>query len=71
MRIIGDDVYGFAETARENIRKTMGEDAQKIEVVPISTPSFVESHYKGYDNSINALVNHLARLKMIQMKKSI
>ena len=59
--IIGDDVYGFAETARENIRKKMGEDAQKIEVIPISTPSFVESHYKGYDNSIKAIVNHLAR----------
>jgi nitrogenase molybdenum-iron protein beta chain len=59
--IIGDDVYGFAETARENIRKKMGEDAKKIEVIPISTPSFVDSHYKGYDNSINAIVNHLAR----------
>ena len=59
--IIGDDVYGFTETARENIKKKMGEDSHKIEVIPISTPSFVESHYKGYDTAIKSIVNHLAR----------
>jgi nitrogenase molybdenum-iron protein beta chain len=59
--IIGDDVYGFAETARENIKTRMGKDSDKIEVIPISTPSFVETHYKGYDNAVKAIVNHLAR----------
>jgi len=59
--IIGDDVYGFADTARGNLKEKLGEDADKIEIIPINTPSFVESHYKGYDNAINALVNHLAR----------
>jgi nitrogenase molybdenum-iron protein beta chain len=58
--IIGDDVFGFAETARENIKKRMGQDSS-VEVIPISTPSFVETHYKGYDNAIKAIVNHLAR----------
>jgi nitrogenase molybdenum-iron protein beta chain len=59
--IIGDDVYGFADTARENLKEKIGEDSKQIEIVPISTPSFVESHFKGYDNAIKAIVNHLAR----------
>lgn len=59
--IIGDDVYGFADTARANLMDRMGENSKKIEIIPISTPSFVETHYKGYDNAIKAIVNHLAR----------
>ena len=59
--IIGDDVFGFVDTARENIKKRIGENSKKIEVIPINTPSFVETHYKGYDNAIKAVVNHLAR----------
>jgi nitrogenase molybdenum-iron protein beta chain len=69
--IIGDDVYGFAETARENIKTKMGEDSDRIEVIPISTPSFVETHYKGYDNAIKAIVNHLARKNEPNQKVNI
>ena len=59
--IIGDDVYGFADTARSNLKEKLGDDSKTIEIIPISTPSFVESHFKGYDNAIKAIVNHLAR----------
>jgi len=59
--IIGDDMEGFIKIAREELKQKMGEtEAEKIKIVPISTPSFVETHFKGYDNAIKALVNNLA-----------
>jgi len=69
--IIGDDVYGFADTARESLKEKLGDDAKSIEIIPISTPSFVESHYKGYDNAIDAVVNHLARKEEPNQKVNI
>jgi len=60
--IIGDDMDGFIKVAREEMKKRMGEkEAEKVKIVPISTPSFVETHFKGYDNAIKALVDNLAR----------
>jgi nitrogenase molybdenum-iron protein beta chain len=59
--IIGDDMEGFIKIAKEELKQKMGEtEAEKIKIVPISTPSFVETHFKGYDNAIKALVNNLA-----------
>lgn len=59
--IIGDDVTGFIKIAKEELNQKIGEEkTEKIKIVPISTPSFVETHLKGYDNAINALVNNLA-----------
>ena len=58
--IIGDDVEGFVKVAKDEMREKMGEKADKVEVVSISTPSFVEDHFKGYDNGINALVDNLS-----------
>ncbi|MDI3549037.1 MAG: nitrogenase molybdenum-iron protein beta chain [Methanobacterium sp.] len=52
---------GFIKIAQEELKQKMGEvEAGKIKIVPISTPSFVETHFKGYDNAIKALVNNLA-----------
>jgi len=60
--IIGDDMEGFIKVAKEEMKKRMGEkEAEKIKIVPISTPSFVENHFKGYDNAIRALVNNLTQ----------
>ena len=60
--IIGDDMEGFIKIAKEELKEKIGEkEAEKIKIVPISTPSFVETHFKGYDNGINALVNNLAQ----------
>ena len=53
--IIGDDVYGFVKAAKDEMNEKMGEKADEVELVPISTPSFVEDHYKGYDNAIKAI----------------
>ena len=58
--IIGDDVEGFVKVAKDEMKEKMGEKADEVELVSISTPSFVEDHYKGYDNGIKALVNHLS-----------
>lgn len=59
--IIGDDMDGFIKVAKEEMKKKMGEkEAEKVKIVPISTPSFVETHFKGYDNAIKALVDNLA-----------
>ncbi len=52
---------GFIKIAKEEIIKKMGEKkANSVKIVPISTPSFVDSHFKGYDNAIKALVDNLA-----------
>ncbi len=59
--IIGDDVFGFIKIAKEELAKKIGEEeTQKIKIVPISTPSFVETHLKGYDNAVKALVDYVA-----------
>ncbi len=59
--IIGDDVDGFIKTARQEIKESLGENAaEKIKIVAINTPSFVEHHYRGYDNAIKAMVDQVA-----------
>jgi len=59
--IIGDDVIGFIKTAKEELKKKIGaEKTEKVKIIPISTPSFVETHLKGYDTAVNALVDHIA-----------
>jgi len=60
--IIGDDVIGFIKTAQQQLTEQLGEEkSKKINIIPISTPSFVETHLKGYDNALNALVTHQAQ----------
>lgn len=59
--IIGDDIVGFIRTAKDELKQKIGEEeTEKIKIVPISTPSFVETHLKGYDNAIKALADHVA-----------
>ncbi|BDZ70310.1 nitrogenase component 1 [Methanobacterium petrolearium] len=59
--IIGDDVIGFIKTAKDELKKKIGEKkTEKVKIIPISTPSFVETHLKGYDNAVKALVDHVA-----------
>ncbi len=58
--IIGDDVEGFVKVAKDEMKEKMGEKADEVEVISISTPSFVEDHFRGYDNGINAIVNNLS-----------
>jgi nitrogenase molybdenum-iron protein beta chain len=58
--IIGDDVEGFVKVAKDEMREKMGEKAEKVEIVSISTPSFVDDHFKGYDNGISALIDNLS-----------
>ncbi len=60
--IIGDDVFGFVDTTKKEL-KEMSEEVKgldKIEVIPIPTPSFVGNHFTGYDIGVNSLVNSLA-----------
>jgi nitrogenase molybdenum-iron protein beta chain len=59
--IIGDDIIGFIGAAKEDLKKKLGEkEAEKVKIVPIITPSFVETHLKGYDNTIKALADYVA-----------
>lgn len=59
--IIGDDVIGFIGAAKKALNEKLGEEkVEKMKIVPISTPSFVETHLKGYDNAIKALADHVA-----------
>jgi len=60
--IIGDDVFGFVDTTKKEL-KSMSEDIKgldKIEVIPIPTPSFVGNQFTGYDVGVKALVDGLA-----------
>lgn len=55
--IIGDDVYGFVDSNKQEL-KELGYD--NTEIIPINTPSFAGSHFAGYDNAIDALIKNLA-----------
>jgi nitrogenase molybdenum-iron protein beta chain len=59
--IIGDDVFGFVDTTKGDLKKLAEEEEKykgldEIAIVPIPTPSFVGSHYTGYDVGINSIV---------------
>ncbi len=52
---IGEDMEGIIEKFKDaNI------DQDLPIIIPISTPSYVESHVEGYNRTIKALVEHLA-----------
>lgn len=52
---IGDDMPGIIEKFKD---ANLDQDLPVI--IPISTPSYVESHVEGYNRTIKALVKHLA-----------
>jgi len=52
---IGEDMEGIIEKFKE---ANLDQDLPLI--IPISTPSYVESHVEGYNRTIKALVEHLA-----------
>jgi nitrogenase molybdenum-iron protein beta chain len=52
---IGEDMEGIIEKFKD---ANMDQDLPII--IPISTPSYVESHVEGYNRTIKALVEHLA-----------
>lgn len=52
---IGDDMAGIIEKFKDaNL------DNELPVIIPVSTPSYVESHVEGYNRTIKALVEHLA-----------
>jgi nitrogenase molybdenum-iron protein beta chain len=60
--IIGDDVDGFMKVAQNELVEELGEEkADKTKLVHISTPSFVEHHFRGYGNAVKAIVDTLAQ----------
>lgn len=63
--IIGDDVEGFMGVAESELREELGENFE-TRIIYISTPSFVENHFRGYGNAIRAFVDGLADEKRIK-----
>jgi nitrogenase molybdenum-iron protein beta chain len=63
--IIGDDVFGFVDTTSrelEELSKEEGyEDISNVELIPIPTPSFVGTHFTGYDVAVNSLVQNITK----------
>ena len=52
---IGDDMVGIIEKFKDaNL------DQELPVIIPISTPSYIESHVEGYNRTVKALVEHLA-----------
>ena len=52
---IGDDMAGIIKKFKDaNL------DKELPVIIPISTPSYVESHVEGYNRTVKALVEHLA-----------
>lgn len=66
--IIGDDVEGFMGVAESELREELGENFE-TRIIHISTPSFVENHFRGYGNAIRAFVDGLAAEKTDQNGK--
>jgi nitrogenase molybdenum-iron protein beta chain len=59
--IIGDDVFGFVDTATKELKVMSEEDEKfkslgKTKIVPIPTPSFVGTHFSGYGVAINSII---------------
>jgi nitrogenase molybdenum-iron protein beta chain len=52
---IGEDMVGIIEKFKD-----ANPDKKLPVIVPISTPSYIESHVEGYNRTIKALVEHLA-----------
>lgn len=52
---IGEDVDGIIEKFKEG-----NSDKDLPMIIPISTPSYIESHVEGYNRTIRSLVEHLA-----------
>jgi nitrogenase molybdenum-iron protein beta chain len=52
---IGEDMEGIIKKFQ-----TANSDKELPIIIPISTPSYVESHVEGYNRTIKALVEHLA-----------
>ena len=52
---IGDDMVGIIEKFED-----ANMDQELPVIIPISTPSYVESHVEGYNRTVKALVEHLA-----------
>ena len=60
---IGEDMEGIIEKFKD---ANLDQDLPII--IPISTPSYVESHVEGYNSTIKALVEHLA-VQTVQNEK--
>ncbi|MDO5835758.1 MAG: nitrogenase iron-molybdenum cofactor biosynthesis protein NifN [Methanobacterium sp.] len=52
---IGDDMVGIIEKFKD-----ANQDQDLPIIIPVSTPSYTESHVEGYNRTIKALVEHLA-----------
>ncbi len=63
---IGEDMEGIIEKFKD---ANLDQDLPII--IPISTPSYVESHIEGYNRTIKALVEHLAVQKVDNEKINI
>ncbi|MBZ9570708.1 nitrogenase molybdenum-iron protein subunit beta [Methanobrevibacter sp. TMH8] len=70
--IIGDDVFGFVDTTKRELKEMVEEEKEKgtednyhgideIEVIPIPTPSFVGTHYTGYNVAVNSLIQNVTK----------
>jgi nitrogenase molybdenum-iron protein beta chain len=59
--IIGDDVFGFVDTATKELKEMSEENEEyksigETKVVPIPTPSFVGTHFSGYGVAVNSII---------------
>ncbi|OAT87057.1 nitrogenase component 1 [Desulfotomaculum copahuensis] len=62
--IIGDDMVSFIKLARAQLRQEIGpEQADRIEIVLVNTPSFAGSHLEGYDRASRAFVENMATVR--------
>ncbi|MCK4938371.1 MAG: nitrogenase associated protein N [Methanosarcinales archaeon] len=57
---IGDDVPNIIQEFKEE--NGIGDDISKdIQIIPVSTPSYSDSHVNGYIKALDAIVRHLTR----------
>ncbi len=70
--IIGDDVVGFLNEAKESLEEEFGpEILDAVKFVIVHTPSFAGSHVIGYDRAAKAFVQSLAKKRSPNGKVNI
>lgn len=65
--VIGDDLYAFAEAAKEEYPEIL----ENTPVTYAHTPSFVGSHITGYDNMLHGIVSQLNKEVLPEKKERI
>lgn len=59
--IIGDDMVSYIKIGRRRLAQDLGEEAARLPIILINTPSFAGAHIAGYDRAARAFIETLVQ----------